>query len=51
MMGENRYRALPAMETSPFAFENSSLVRRSVIVAVNAGSSSAENTELMITPR
>ena len=49
-IGENRYRALPARETRPLARENSSLVSMSVIVARNAGSSSAENTELISTP-
>ena len=50
-IGEKRYLELPAMETSPFALEYCSFVRRSVMVAVNAGSRSAEKTELTITPR
>ena len=53
LSNENRIDAveLPAMETSPFALEYCSFVRRSVMVAVNAGSRSAEKTELTITPR
>ena len=50
MMGESRYLALPARETSPLAFEYSSGVSRSVIVALNDGSRRAENTELIPTP-
>ena len=50
MTGEKRYLALPAIDTSPFARENCSFVSRSVMVAVNAGSKSAENTELITTP-
>ena len=49
-MGENRYLALPAKETSPPALENSSGVRRSVIVALKEGSKRAENVELTNTP-
>ena len=41
--GETRYLALPASETSPFALENSSLERISVIVDRYAGSNSEEN--------
>ena len=34
MIGEKRYFALPARDTSPLAFENSSFVSKSVIVAL-----------------
>ena len=50
MMGENRYRALPARDTRPLALEYSSLVSKSVMVARKEGSSSAENTALTNTP-
>ena len=51
IIGENRNLELPAIDTRPFAFENSSLVRRSVTVAVNDGSIRAEKQELIATPR
>ena len=50
MSGEIRYLALPEMLTIPLAFEYSSLVRRSVTVALYEGSSNDENTELINTP-
>ena len=48
--GDIRYLALPASPTIPLAFVYSSLSRRSVIVALYAGSSRAENMELTVTP-
>ena len=48
--GDTRYRALPAREVRPLAFVYSSLVSRSVIVALKAGSGRAEKQALTKTP-
>ena len=50
IIGESKYLALPARESSPLALENSSFVSKSLIVALNDGSSSDEKTELIKTP-
>ena len=50
IIGENRYLADPARDTRPLAFEYSSAVRRSVMVALYEGSSSAEKMALTETP-